>query len=111
MLKLASIVLFTIALVATNAVRKGGIDIKVEIGDGNEDIQIHEFSNYEEDHSIHNNDQIMSADSNHIDEFNSFENDDKVFSSDSSDIDDSDVGLIRAYEFGDRSRGVFYYLY
>lgn len=45
MMKLASIVLSALALVATNAVRKSSVYIKIGLGDGEEDIQIHQLNN------------------------------------------------------------------
>lgn len=90
MLKISVIVLLAIALVATNAVRKSSFDIKVEIGGGDEDNQVHQFSNFEEDYSIHNEDQIMAVDSNDIDG-----------------IDNVDSSFVRTYRFGNQKEGMF----
>lgn len=66
-----------IALVATYAVRERSVDIEVELGNSDEDIEIYEYINNEEDYSIHNDDQTLPSYLNEVDRSDSFENGDE----------------------------------
>lgn len=103
MFKWSSIVLLAIALVATNAVRKSSLDIKLEINGGGGDIEIHEFS-YEDDSAMKIQNE-MPAYSNVMDETDSNENNDLVLPFDTNDVDDAEVDRLRSFRFGSRKSG------
>lgn len=96
--KLIGAVFLAVALVATNAVRKSNIEIKMEFSRDGEKMEINQLDNFEED-SIEN-----------IYEDDFIENDDFLMPSDSNNIDDSDYGVNRFIRFGSRGHGSFYFL-